>query len=98
MSTESVLITTTIDKYENQDAAIVDVPGALLTVDIYEEVTLVLGGEFANIKEAISPIIYREYVSVGKNVRNILYVQLQKSLYGCLIRTLIFYRKAKGRD
>ena len=47
--------------------------------------------------EAISPSKYREYVSVGKNRINILYVQLKKALYDCIHSALILYRKLKGK-
>ena len=46
--------------------------------------------------ELISPSLYREYVSVGNNRKKILYVRLQKALYGRLYRNLLFYCKLKG--
>ena len=89
MYTESVLTTAVIDASVNLDVEIVDVPGALITTDMDEDVILVLEGYLAKIMEAISPSIYREYVSVGKKGRNILYVRLQKALYGCLLCDLL---------
>ena len=47
--TESVLITTTIDASDNQYFAVVEVPGTFITVDMDEEVILVLKGLVAKI-------------------------------------------------
>ena len=76
MSTESVLITTDIDAYDNLDVVIVDVPCSFLNADIDEEVILLLEVDIAEIMESISPSTYREYASVGNNVRKILYVKV----------------------
>ena len=46
--------------------------------------------------EAIPPSTYREYVSLGKNGRKILYVRLHKAIHGCLSSALQLYRKLKG--
>ena len=45
--TESVLITTEIGATESRDVAVVDVPGALLTANIDEEVIVLLTGKLA---------------------------------------------------
>lgn len=42
---------------------------------------------------AIALEIYRPYVTIGKNGKAILYVVLQKALYGCLKSALLFYKK-----
>ena len=65
MSTESLLITTTIEVSENIDVAIVGIPCAFLVADMEEEVILVIEGELYEIMESISPSTYRECVSVG---------------------------------
>jgi hypothetical protein len=41
---KSVLITSTIDAFENGEVAVVDVPGAYLTADMYKEVFMCLRG------------------------------------------------------
>ena len=91
-----MLITITIDVSENKYVAIVDVTGAFLTADMDKEVIIVLEGEFAKIMEEIYPSTYREYVSLVKNIRKVLYVQLQNVLYQCIHSNIIFYRKLKG--
>ena len=47
--TDSVLITTTIDAPDNQYFAVVEVPGTFITMDMDEEVILVLKGLVAKI-------------------------------------------------
>jgi peroxiredoxin len=42
VSLEAVLITSTTDAFEGRDVAIVDVPGAFLTVNMDEEVLMYL--------------------------------------------------------
>ena len=84
-------MTTILDVSENRDAVIADVPGEFLNVEMDKEVIIVLEGELFNFMEAISPSTYREYVYVGNNRRNILYVCLQKALYSCICCTLFFY-------
>jgi hypothetical protein len=41
---ESVLVTATIDAFEERDVAIVDVPGACLSADMDEEVIMTIRG------------------------------------------------------
>ena len=61
------------------------------------EVILVIEGDIANIMELLSPSTYREYLSIGKSLRKILYVRLQKVIYGCICSALLFYLKLKGK-
>ena len=41
-------------------------------------------------------LLYREYISYGKKGEALLYVLLQKALYGCLKSALLFYEKMVG--
>jgi hypothetical protein len=43
-----------------------------------------------------APNIYRKYITVDKNKQPVLYVKLQKALYGCLRSALLFYLKFVG--
>ncbi len=42
---------------------------------------------------AVAPEIYRKYITYGKDGKVILYVTLQKALYGTLKAALLFYHK-----
>jgi hypothetical protein len=39
----------------------------------------------------IAPNIYRKFISIDNKGNSILYVKLQKALYGCLRSALLFY-------
>jgi hypothetical protein len=90
---ESVLTTATVDAFERSEVAIVDVPGAYLTADMDEEVFMCLRGRLAELMVKTAPEIYRKYIYVGSDNQPVLYVKLQKALYGCLRSALLFYQK-----
>jgi hypothetical protein len=90
---ESVLITATIYAFEKREMAIMDVPGAYLTADMDEEVFMCLRGKLAELMVKTAPEIYRKYIYVGPDNKPVLYLKLQKALYGCLRSALLFYLK-----
>jgi hypothetical protein len=90
---ESVLITATIDAFEKREVAIVDVPGAYITAYMDEEVFMCLRGRLAELMVKTAPEIYRKYIYVGPDNKPVLYVKLQKALYGFLRSALLFYLK-----
>jgi hypothetical protein len=90
---ESVLITATIDDFEKREVAIIDVPGVYLTADMDKEVCMCLRCKLVELMVKMAPKIYRKYIYVGPDNRPILYVKLQKALYGCLRSALFFNLK-----
>jgi hypothetical protein len=90
---ECVLITATIDAFERRDVEIVYVPGAFLTADMDEEVIMCLRGRLAELMVKTAPNIYLKFISIDNKGDSILYVKLQKALYGCLRIALLFYLK-----
>lgn len=60
-----------------------------------EDVLMVLRGELADMMVQIAPQIYRKYVTVDRKGMPILYVKLQKALYGLMQASLLFYRKLR---
>jgi hypothetical protein len=93
---ESVLTTATIDAYEERDVAIVDVPGAFLSANVDEEVIMTIRGRLAELMVKAAPNIYRKFITLDANNQPILYVKLQKALYGCLRSALLFYEELVG--
>ena len=93
--TEAVMLTETIDALEGRDVAVLDTPGPYLSADIDDEVHIVFRGTLAEMMVAADPELYRHFVSyeTGKEV---LYVRLQKALYGCPKSALLFYEKLVG--
>ena len=81
--TEAVMLTATIDALEGRDVTVVDIPGAYLSADMDDEVQNVFIGTLAEMMVEDNSALYRPFASyeTGKAV---LYVRLQKALYGCL--------------
>ena len=96
---ENVFITATIDAHEGRDVATVDVPGAFLHTDVDpndETVHMVLRGVLAELMVKVDPKLYTKYVIHDKKGRMVLYVTMQKALYGMLKSALLFYKKLVG--
>ena len=93
VSTDGLIITTAIDAHEERDVAIVDIPGAFLQADNDEFVLMLLRGKLAEMMVRMNPKIYRKYVMTGNKGQPMLYVKLNKALYGLLKSALLFYKK-----
>jgi hypothetical protein len=96
VSLEYVLVTSTIEAYEGREVAVVDILGAYLSTDMDEEVIMLLRGRLAELMVKTAPNIYRKYITVDAKNQPVLYVKLQKALYGCLRSALLFYLKFVG--
>ena len=90
---ESVFITTVIDTHEGCNVACFDIPGAFLHADSNEDITMVLKGRLAELMVQVVPNLYRKYITVDRKGTAILYVKMQKALYGLLRSALLFYNK-----
>ncbi len=64
-----------------------------MNTDANKNILMVLKGELAGMMEKIAPQIYRKYITVNKKGTKILYVKLQKVLYGLIRASLLFDRK-----
>ena len=83
VSIEAVMLIATINALETRDVAVVDIPGAYLSADVDNDVHVVFRVKLAEMMVMSDPALYRPFVSYG-TVKPVLYVRLQKSLYGCL--------------
>ncbi len=70
----------------------VDIPGAFLHADNKDFVIMKMVGTLAKLMVKTNPKFYRQYVILEKGT-SVLYLQLQKSLYGMMKSALLFYRK-----
>ena len=95
VSTESTFITTAIAAKEGRRVRCYDVPSVFVNTDVDEDVIMVLKGELADMMIQIAPEVYRKYVTVDRKGTPILYVKLQKALYGLMRASLLFYRKLR---
>ena len=79
-----------IDAHEVRDVEICNIPGAFLSADMYKDVKMAVHGRLAEIMVNISPQIYIHHTIYDKG-RPVLYVTLNKALYGCLRSALLLY-------
>ena len=93
VSIESIFISCAIEASEGRCVAIIDLPGAFLHADCEDYVIMRFHGRLAELMVLIAPQIYRKYVTTDANGESVLFVKLQKALYGMLKSALLFYKK-----
>jgi hypothetical protein len=54
---------------------------------------MILKGRLAELMVQVAPNLYRKYISVNRKGTAVLYVKIQKAIYGLLRSALVFYRK-----
>ncbi len=86
VSTEPTFITASNAASEKRKVRCYNIPSVFVNTDMDEDVLMVLKGELE---------VYRKYVMVGRKGTKILYVKLQKALYGLMRSSLLFYRKLR---
>ena len=95
VSTESVLLTATIDAEEGRDVATIDIPNAFVQTELSsdEMVVMRLRGKLAELMVQVAPEIYSKYVIYNNKGETMLYVRLLKALYGIIRAAILFYEK-----
>jgi hypothetical protein len=93
VAAELVFITANIDLHKGRNVACFDIPGVFLHADIEEDITMALKGRLAELMVQVMPNLYRKYIMVERKGTAILYVKMQKALYGLLGSALLFHRK-----
>ena len=93
---DCVMITSAIDAYERRDVMTIDCPGAFLRALASDPVLMRLRGPLVEALVLIDPALYREYITTDKKGEPILYVRMNKALYGLLKSSLDFYNKLRG--
>jgi hypothetical protein len=93
VSTEAVFITAVIDAHKEHDVACFDIPGAFLCADLDKDITMILKSRLAELIVKVAPNLYMKYISVDAKGSAILYVKMQKAIYGLLRSALLFYKK-----
>eukprot|EP00804_Cyclotella_cryptica_P005871 CCRYP_000147-RA/>CCRYP_000147-RA protein AED:0.12 eAED:0.13 QI:0/0/0/1/0/0/3/0/1214 len=93
VSIESIFISCAIEASEGRCVTIIDLPGAFLHADCEDHVIMRFHGRLAELMVLAAPQIYRKYVTTDANGEPVLFVKLQKGLYGMLKSALLFYKK-----
>jgi hypothetical protein len=93
--TESLMLSCVIDAKERRKVLTADVPGAFMQVDVDEVVHVRLVGPLAILLTKVDPDLYTKYVTT-EHGKEVLYVQLQKALYGTLSAAMLFWKDLSG--
>ena len=80
---------------------VVDLPGAFLHAlrrarATKKQLLMVLRGPLAETMVLLDPTLYRPFITYDKNGVAVLYVEMDKALYGLLESALDFYLKLSG--
>jgi hypothetical protein len=89
---ESVFVTAAIDERENSEMVTIDIPSAFLHATNDDYVVMCMKRTLAELMAKTDPKLYRIYLTDKKGKR-VLYLRLQKALYGMMKSALLFYRK-----
>ena len=81
VSLEAITITSSTEAHKGRYVATVCIPGDYLNTDSDKEVIIILKGRLSYILVNIDPKVYMKYVVLEKVVK-VLYLRLQKALYG----------------
>jgi hypothetical protein len=93
VTTDSILISATIDTHERHAIATINIPGAFLNAYNDKEMIMLLKGCLTKLMVQVDPQLYCKYiVHIGKN-QLLLYVKLTKAIYGLLKSAILFYQK-----
>jgi hypothetical protein len=90
VTSKAIFIQSTIYANENRDVATCDIPGAFLQADNPDFVLMRLDGILAERMVKIAPKLYRKYVTMNAKGKSVLYVQLEKAVYGMMKSALLF--------
>jgi hypothetical protein len=93
VSLDAIFIQGTIFAHEHRDVATCNIPGAFLQADNPDYVLMQLDSILAELMVTIAPNIYCKYMTTNAKGKPVLYVQLEKALYGMMKSALLFYRK-----
>ena len=88
-----MIITLAIDAHEGRDVAVMDITGAYLHTLNDEFMRMCLRGNLAETIVRVDPKLYRKYVTYDTKGVPLMYVKLNKALYGLLKSALLFYKK-----
>ena len=89
VSQDAFFLTSLIDAVEGRDKAVTDIKGAYLNAKMKDEVFMKIMGPEIDLFVEIDQDLAK-YIAVEKGKR-VLYVQLDKALYGCVQSALLWY-------
>jgi len=91
VTSEAIFVQSTIYAHENHDVATCDIPGAFLQADNPDFVLMHLDGILAELMVKVASNLYRKYVTTNAKGKPVLYVQLERAVYGMMKSDLLLY-------
>jgi hypothetical protein len=91
VATEALILPCLIDAIKDRDITTCDIPGAFMQSDMKGKVVMKLEGVMVEVIVKIDPKLYTKYTA-KENGKDVIYVILQKALYGTLQATLLFWQ------
>ena len=89
VSADALFLTVIVDAIENRDVATADIVGAYLHAPMDDFVLMRLTGEDVTLMTQVEPS-FLPFVNIEGNAR-VLYLRLNKALYGCVKSALLWY-------
>ena len=89
VSQDAFLLKRIIDAIEGRDVAVTDIKGAYLNAKMKEEVLMKITGKEVKLFCELDPSL-EQFVTKEKN-KDVLYVQLDRALCGCVQSALLWY-------
>ncbi len=93
VTSEAIFVQATIYAHKNRDTATCDIPGAFLQADNPDYVLMRLDGILAELMAKVDHKLYHKYITTNAKGKPVLYIQLEKAVYGMMKSALLFYRK-----
>ena len=90
------MITSTIESYKEWDVAIVDIPWEFLHAHTDELIYIILRGTLAELMVMIDPVLYKDFITYYLKGQSLMYVRMNKALYGMLKSAFQFYLKFRS--
>jgi hypothetical protein len=90
VTSEAIFIQGTIFAHEQSDVATWDIPGAFLQADNPNYVLMHLDCILAELMVKITPHMYQNFVTTNAKGKSVLYLQLEKAVYGMMKSALLF--------
>jgi hypothetical protein len=96
VATKALILMCLIDAIEGRDVATCNIPGAFMQSDMEGKVLMKLEGVMAEVLQKIDPTLYEQYTT-HKNGKPVVYVILNKALYGTLQAALLFWKNLSSQ-
>jgi hypothetical protein len=96
VATELVILTSIVDAKENRETAVINIPNAFIQTVVEEkskQVIIRIIGMLVDFLCKITPDIYKDYVTTGKNGAKQLLVECLNAVYGMMVASLLYYKK-----